>query len=134
MSNILYLRKMGLDFWSDDAIISDMENYRVRTLGECIPGKDGKMYFLEFSLWRNRKKARYNHKVTGKPLKNPVYEIINRQGVAIDTEFSDDRGSWRNWKLEEELNTKNYSYTQHDVLEIVNTVSTNHYDEIVFVD
>lgn len=134
MNNILYLREMGLDFWSDDAIMSDMKNYRVRTLGECIPGKDGRMYFLEFSLWRDRKKARYTHKVTSKPLKHPVYEIINRQGVAIDTEFSNDGGSWRNWKLEEELNTKNYSYTQHDILEIVNTISTNHYDQILFVD
>lgn len=134
MGKTLYLRKMGLDFWEDEYAVSDIGNYRVRTPDECILGKDGKMYFLEFSLWRNRKKARYTHKVTGKPLKNPVYEIINRQAVSIDTEFSDDRGSWRNWKLEEELNAENYSYTKADILKIVNHISTEHYDEIVFID
>ena len=125
---------MGLDFWSDEKAMSDIGNYRVRTLGECIPGKDGRMYFLEFSLWRDRKQVRYNHKVTGKPLKRPVYEIINRQAVAIDTEFSNADGSWRNCKLEGELHAKNYSYTQTDILEIVNSISTEKFDSIQFVN
>ena len=133
MENILYLRKMGCDFNKGETAESDINNYRVRTLDECIPGKDGRMYFLEFSLWRDRKKPRYTHKVTGKPLLHPKWDIINRQAVAIDTEFSNKDGSWRNCKLEEELHAKNYSYNQADILKIVNEISTEKYDRIEFV-
>ena len=134
MGNILYLRKMGLNFWDDETAQSDIKNYRVRTLDECVPGKDGRLYFLEFSLWRNRKQVRYTHKVTGKPLKHPKYDIINPQAVAIDTEYSDANGSWRNATMEERLHTKNYSYNTADILEIVNEISTQKYDSIVFVN
>lgn len=134
MENILYLRKMGLNFWDDEIAKSDIKNYRVRTLDECVPGKDGRLYFIEFSLWRNRKQVRYTHKVTGKPLKYPKYDIINPQAVAIDTEYSDANGSWRNATLEERLHTKNYSYNTADILAIVNEISTQKYDSVVFVN
>lgn len=77
MGNILYLKKMGLDFGAYETASSDINNYRVRTLDECVPGKDGRLYFLEFSLWRDRKQVRYYHKITKKPLKHPAYDIIN---------------------------------------------------------
>lgn len=131
--NVLFLKKMGLDFWEDEPVKSDVDNYRVRTLGETIPGKDGKMYFLEFHLWRDRKQARYTHKTTGKPLKHVTFDIINRCGMAIDTEYTNDRGSWRNCTLEKVLSEKNYSYTQADILAAVNEISTNTYTRIVFV-
>ena len=131
--NVLYLKKMGLDFWDDEPAKSDINNYRVRTLGETIPGKDGKMYFLEFSLWRDRKQVRYTHKITGKPLKHVKYDIINHCGMGIDTEFTNDSGSWRNYTLEQKLYAKNYSYTQADILALVNEISTNTYTKIVFV-
>lgn len=132
--NTLYLKKMGIDFWKDENVKSDLNNYRVRTLGETIPGKDGKMYFLEFSLWRDRKQVRYTHKITGKPLKRAVFDIINHCGMAIDTEYTNDRGSWRNCTLEQKLNEKNYSYTQAGILAAVNEISTNTYTKIVFVE
>ena len=131
--NILYLKKMGLDFWSGETIKSDVTNYRVRTLGESIRGKDGKMYFLEFSLWRDRKQVRYTHKVTGKPLKHAKFDIINPCGMAIDTEFTDKLGSWRNYTLEKAISEKNYSYTQADILAVVNEISKDNYTKIVFV-
>lgn len=131
--NVLYLKKMGLDFWNDEIVTSDINNYRVRTLGETIPGKDGKMYFLEFSLWRDRKQIRYTHKITGKPLKHATFDIINRCGMAIDTEFTYCNGSWRNYTLEKTLSEKNYSYTQAGILAAVNEISTNTYTKIVFV-
>ena len=134
MENILYLKKMGCDFWDDEQADSDIKNYRVRTLDECVPGKDGRLYFLEFSLWRDRKQVRYTHKVTGKPLKHPKYDIINPQAVAIDTEYSDANGSWRNATLEEKLHAKNYSYNTSDILAIVNEISTQKYDRIEFVN
>lgn len=130
--NVLFLEKMGCDFWNDETAQSDVKNYRVRTHGEIIPGKDGKLYFLEFSLWRNRTKPRYTHKTTGKPLKHVKHDIINPQAVAIDTEFTEDHFSWRNCKLEEILHEKNYSYTQADILTIVNEISTNTYNKIIF--
>ena len=132
--NVLYLEKMGIDFWKDESVKSDINNYRVRTLGETIPGKDGKMYFLEFSLWRDRKQVRYTHKITGKPLKHATFDIINHCGMSIDTEFTNDRGSWRNCTLEQKLNEKNYSYTQAGILAAVNEISTNIYTKIVFVE
>jgi hypothetical protein len=131
--NVLYLKKMGLDFWKDEPAQSDINNYRVRTLGETIPGKDGRMYFLEFSLWRDRKRSRYTHKITGKPLKHAKFDIINHCGMAIDTEFTNDSGSWRNCTLESKLNEKNYSYTQADILKAVNEISTNTYTKIIFL-
>lgn len=130
--NVLYLKKMGLDFWKDEPVKSDINNYRVRTLGETIPGKDGKMYFLEFSLWRDRKQIRYTHKKTGKPLKHATFDIINHCGMAIDTEYTNDNGSWRNCTLEQKLSEKNYSYTQAGILAAVNEISTNTYTKIVF--
>lgn len=129
---VLFLEKMGCDFWKEENAAGDIGNYRVRTHGECIPGKDGRMYFLEFHLWRDRKKARYTHKITGKPLKHTAFDLINPQAVAIDTEFSTADGSWRNCKLEAALHEKNYSYTKADILTIVNEVSTETYDTIVF--
>jgi hypothetical protein len=132
--NILYLKKMGIDFWKDEKVKSDLNNYRVRTLGETIPGKDGKMYFLEFSLWRDRKQVRYTHKITGKPLKHAAFDVINHCGMAIDTEYTNDRGSWRNCTLEQKLSEKNYSYTQAGILAAVNEISVNTYTKIVFVE
>jgi hypothetical protein len=130
--NVLFLEKMGCDFRKDEPAKSDIKNYRVRTHGEIIPGKDNNLYFLEFSLWRNRLKPRYTHKTTGKPLKHVKYDIINPQAVAIDTEFTNDNGCWRNCKLEQELSEKNYSYTQADILTIVNEISINTYNKIIF--
>lgn len=130
--NVLFLEKRGCDFVKDETAESDIKNYRVCTHGEIIPGKDGKMYFLEFRLWRNRQKVRYTHKRTGKPLKHPAFDIINPNGVAIDTEYVNDSGAWRNCKLESELYEKNYSYTKADILTIVNEISTNTYDQIIF--
>ena len=133
-NGILFLEKMGCDFWKDETADSDVKNYRVRTHGEIIPGKDGNMYFLEFHLWRDRKQVRYTHKITGKPLKHPAMDIINHNGMAIDTEFSNDNGGWRNCTLEAELHTKNYSYTKADILTVVNEISTNTYSKIIFAD
>lgn len=129
---VLYLEKMGCDFWKDETSESDIKNYRVRTHGETIPGKDGNMYFLEFSLWRDRKKYRKTHKINGKPLKHPVAEIINTNGIALDTQYTNARGSWGNCKLEAEISEKNYSYTKADILKIANEISTNTYTSIIF--
>ena len=130
--NVLYLEKAGLDFWKNETVTSDVMNYRVRTLGETIPGKDGNIYWLEFSLWRDRKQARYTHKITGKPLKHVKFDIINPCGMAIRTYYTSDNCCWGNCILEKALNEKNYSYTKADILAAVNEISTITYTKIVF--
>ena len=129
---ILRLEKMGCNFWSDEPAKSDIGNYRVRTQDYEIQGKDGRLYFIEFTLWRNRKQARYNHKITGKPLKHIAYDIINNQGVAINLQYQDNNGTWGNIRLENKLSKSNYSYTQRDILRIVNRISVNKYDSVEF--
>ena len=92
------------------------------------------MYFLEFSLWRDRKQIRYTHKITGKPLKHAKFDIINPCGMAIDTEFTNDNGSWRNYTLEKAISEKNYSYTLADILAAVNDISAETYTSIIFTN
>ena len=132
--NVLFLEKRGCNFWKDEPSTSDVGNYRVCTHGERVLGKDGRYYFIEFSLWRDRKQVRYTNKRTGKPLKHPAFDIINPNGVAIDTQYSDADGSWRNCKLEEKLNTKNYSYTISDILAITNEIAKGTFNRVIFAD
>lgn len=89
--NYLLLEKRGCNFNGGVPVTtkSDVGNYRVCTMGETIPGKDGRNYFLEFSLWQNRSQPRYTNKRTGAPLKHPAQEIINPIGLHIDTQYTD---------------------------------------------
>lgn len=113
---------------------SDVGNYRVCTMGESIPGKDGRNYFLEFSLWQNRSQPRYTNKRTGAPLKHPVQEIINPIGLHIDTSFTDEHGqTWRDLSLEQRIHKRNPSYTTAEILAIANEISVKHYDGIKWV-
>ncbi len=90
------------------------------------------MYFLEFSLCRDRKKVRRTHKITGKPLKHAHYDIINRQGLRVRTQYTNENGaSYGNIRLEKELYQENYSYNIADILKVVNRISTEHFDNIV---
>ena len=132
--HVLFLEKRGCNFWSDEPSTSDVGNYRVCTHGERVFGKDNKYYFIEFSLWRDRKQVRYTNKRTGKPLKHPAFDIINPNAVAIDTQYSDAEGSWRNCKLEEKLHEKNYSYTIADILAITNEIAKGTFNRVIFAD
>ena len=133
--NYLLLEKRGCNFFvGDQSCGSDVGNYRVCTPYERIPGKNGRTYFLEFSLWRNRAKIRYSNKRTGKPLKNPVREIINPIGLHLDTEFEEGDLSYRDLKLEERISAENPSFTLSDILRVTNDISTEHYDGIKWVE
>ena len=131
--NYLLLEKRGCNFNGGVPANteSDVGNYRVCTMGESIPGKDGRKYFLEFSLWQNRSQPRYTNKRTGAPLKHPVQEIINPVGLHIDTQYTDESGqSWRNLNLERRIHKRNPSYTTAEILAIANEISAEHYDGI----
>ena len=133
--NYLLLEKRGCNFFvGDQSCGSDVGNYRVCTPYERIPGKNGRTYFLEFSLWRNQAKIRYSNKRTGKPLKNPVREIINPIGLHLDTEFEEGDLSYRDLKLEERISAENPSFTLSDILRVTNDISTEHYDGIKWVE
>lgn len=133
--NYLLLEKRGCNFFAEDQNRgSDVGNYRVCTPYERIPGKNGRTYFLEFTLWRNRTKLRYTHKRTGKPLKNPVPEIINPIGLHLGTEFEEGDLSYRDIKLEERISAENPSFTVSDILRVTNDISTEHYEDIKWVE
>lgn len=134
--NYLLLEKRGCNFNGGVPATtkSNVGNYRVCTMGETIPGKDGQNYFLEFSLWQNRSQPRYTNKRTGAPLKNPVLEIINECGLHIGTQYTDASGqSWRNLALEQRIHKRNPSYTTSEILSIANEISAEHYDGIKWV-
>lgn len=136
MNNILYLEKRGCNFWQHDKIneISDVGNYRVCTLSECVRGKDGNIYLLEFTQY-DRKRTRATNKRTGAPLKHPVTETVLENALYIHTQFHDAEGMcWRNCKLENQLDDKNYIYTLADILNAVNDISIDRYTAIEFVD
>lgn len=134
--NYLLLEKRGCNFFEDDSVAraSNVGNYRVCTIGEDICAKDGNTYFLEFSLWKNRTCQRYFNKRTGRPLKHPVDVIINPIGLHMDSQFTDTDGlSYRNLPLEQNVNSRNKSYTTSDILAVVNEISVEQYQEIKFV-
>ena len=127
--------KRGCNFYGEDKNNgSDVGNYRITTLGESVTGKDGNNYFLEFCLWRDRKKARTTHKKTGKQLKHVHYDVINPIGLTIDTEYTNDNGNWRNIKLESSIYDLNLSYTLGDILKAINIISEKQYTRICFID
>lgn len=134
-NNYLLLEKRGCNFFAEDQNRgSDVGNYRVCTPYERIPGKNGRTYFLEFTLWRNRTKLRYTHKRTGKPLKNPVPEIINPVALHLNTSFQEGDYSYRDIKLEAQISAENPSFTVSDILRVTNDISTEHYDGIKWVE
>lgn len=127
----LYLVKMGCDFFEDDRIcsLSDCGNYRIETRRDMVRGKDGRDYFLSFSTYTQRR-TRHENKRTGKPLKNPVVEIVRENALAIDTQFEDERGAWRNAKIEKDIYDMGLTFNKADILKAVNYISADVYDNI----
>ena len=131
---VLYLEARGCYFWNDDPIvnISDVGNYRIGAYDERIKAKDGNEYILEFGYY-DRHETRYTHKRTGKPLLHPKYELVLAGALHIDTEFENDRGSWRNCNLEKEIHDLKLTYTKANILTVVNRISVKQYDFIIIV-
>ena len=138
MNKILYLEKRGCNFsdFSDGVhmkTVSDVGNYRVCTPDECVIGKDGNKYFLEFSNW-DKYHYRTENKRTGKPLKNPVRELIMANAVHTDTQYTANDGfCYRNSKLEKQINSIDRLYTLENILQIVNEISKDNYIKIEFI-
>lgn len=132
---VLEMQKRGGNFRSDYNGKSDVNNWRICTPNECIRGKDGKTYFLEFSYCETKYTWRSTNKRTGERLKKSVREITAEEVLRLDTQYTDSDGlSWRNSKLEAEIFSRNLLYTLDNILSVVNEISVDKYDRIVFVD
>ena len=95
-------------------------------------GKDGNEYFLSFGGY-DKRRTRYTNKRTGARLKHPVEEVVLENALHIDTEFENDKGAWRNIRLESELRDMNLTYTKADILKAVNYISCDNYTAIEIV-
>lgn len=132
MNNILTFERRGCDFFKGDNInnFSDVGNYRVGVYTYSIKGKDGRDYIIEFGKCTHYR-YRNTHKVTGRELKKPIREVIVEYGLHLDTQFEDERGCWRNSKLEREVWEMHLPYTKEGILTAVNYISAQKYDGIV---
>lgn len=139
MGKTLILEKRGCDFHKNDNIgkYSDVGNHRVGVYDHSIRGKDGRMYIIEFVCsqhftWRK------THKITGKPLKHEVREVILPYGLFVNTEYEERKNgedwisSWRNSVLEAEIHAMHIPFTLDGILQAVNYISADHYDSIKF--
>ena len=133
--NILFLECRGCYFWDDDEIknISDVGNYRVGIAGELAVAKNKRSYYLEFTYY-NKRKTRYTHKITGKPLKNPITYIEIPYALHLDTEFeAENHMSYRDLKLENQIHELNYLFTKENILKVVNKISVKKFDCIIMI-
>lgn len=133
--NYLLFERRGCEFWHDDTARkeSDIGNYRITTPGEIVPGKDGRMYCLEFGCY-DRYDIRRTNKRTGKPLKHPVRELTMTTAMSINTQYRNEHGSWRNLILEGEFYFTPRKYTEQNILDYVNSIAAVHYDGIRYVE
>lgn len=131
MNNILTFERRGCDFFKNDKIndFSDVGNYRIGVYTYSIKGKDGRDYIIEFSKCTHYR-YRTTHKTTGRELKKPIREVIVEYGLHLDTQFEDERGCWRNNKLESEVWEMHLPYTKEGILTAVNYISAQKYDTI----
>ena len=132
--NTLYLEKRGMDFYTDEMkSASNVGNYRVTTGSECIKGKDGKTYYLDFNQGR-KCYYRTTHKVTGRPLKHPVLEVVNEHNLHIDSQYTSGKYSFRNVELEQKVWDAVMDFTLENILKVVNDISIEQFDRIEIVN
>lgn len=141
--NYLDFEKRGCNFFPGDKDNeeSDIGNYRICTPGEIVPLKDGRMMLFEFGCY-DRQIWRYHNKRNGNKLKKPVVDSVFTCAMHIDTEYSkpektsggfEYRSSWRDLNMEKEFYKTPRKYTEKNILDYINSVSSVHYDAIRYV-
>lgn len=136
--NYLLLERRGCEYFHGDQGRDDIGNYRVGSYDHSIEGKDGRNYIIEFGSW-DAWTIRKTNKRTGAPLKHHKTEIVKYNALLIDTEFEkpEDGGrwfsSWHNSALEAEQNAKRRDYSKAGILETVNEISKDHFDDIKWI-
>ena len=134
----LYLERRGCEFDTDRA--DGIGNYRVCTVGECIPVKDcvsnwgegTQLYFFEFSK-AEKWTTRTCNKRTGAKLKKPVRELVKADALHVSTQYTPNRLSYRDSVMEMGQWVDPEDYTERSILDFVNRVSTKHYSRIEYV-
>lgn len=132
----LYLEKRGCDFFAGDSIaeLSDVGNYRVTTPDYTVRGKDGNMYFLEFTAGR-RMVTRYINKRTGAKLKKPVTSVLLDPALYCSASYTDSNGmTWSNIKLWHMLFDNPVIYSVENILQFVNAISCDNYTAVQFIN
>jgi len=135
--NYLLLERRGCEYTAADMGRDDVNNYRVGSYDYSIKGKDGRRYILEFGAWDPRK-LRTTNKRTGAPLKNPVYEVVKNNALYLSTQYEETekdgfRSCWRNAPMERTINGRHLDYSKAGILEAVNEISADHYDDIMWI-
>lgn len=119
--NILYLEKMGCDFYLGDEInnISDMINHRY--YAKNIITKDN----INIDTLEIMNGARYDSNLK---LKDYFKLYITTYCYAKND------NCYGIYKLDAKISNQDLLYTQSNVLKIVNEISKIHYDKIKFVE
>lgn len=131
---ILLLEKRGCDFSKNDTIckISDLQNYRLFAKGWQPKGKK-EAYLLSFGRGY-RIRTTYKNKPE-KKLKKYVTE--HQVALRIETQFDDEKGSWRNIELETEMcrtiYNNDYKFTSSDLLKVLNQYGKYKIDHIIIL-
>lgn len=128
MENILYIEKMGCDFFYKDEIekISDLGNYRFYT--HNIELKNGKTCdTIEITNG-----ARYQN-VKGQ------LKSVDMFGLWLSTYYTDKNGTCKALlDIDKQINKKNYDlsiiYTKKDLLKAINEISKNKYTSIEIIE
>lgn len=126
---VLFLRKMGMD----DVKLYDVRNHRVRVLERIHTTLRNEPMFFEFTQC-DMHKMRYTHKITGRELKHPIYESVNPIGLHLDTEFTNEFGSYRDLAVEKAVWDMYLDFTRESILKVVNMYSVDKFAKVVFVD
>lgn len=132
--NILKLEKRGMDFSPADEICkaSDIGNHRLVTGDYTIPAANGKTYYIEF-MHTNKYTTRTTNKRTGKPLARPVRECVAQNIVCTNAYYIDKDGvCWGDTSVWKKSYDAPRPYTMAGILDIVNSISAQHYDAIEF--
>lgn len=120
MKNVLILEKRGCDFFEDDEELkkySDVGNYRVYS--HCV-GINGVSYHLEFQRG-------FKNEIT----KGGKIKHIHDHKLFIDTQYDTERMSYRDLKIEKELNNADFTYCLSDIKKVVNKIADNKIDDIL---
>lgn len=134
----LYLERRGCEFETDRP--DGIGNYRVCTIGECIPVKDcvsnwgegAQLYCFEFSK-ADKWTTRTCNKRTGAKLKKPVRELVKAGALHVSTQYTPTHLSYRDPVMEMGQWADPEDYTERGILDFVNRVSTKHYSRIEYV-
>ena len=132
---ILLLEKRGCDFDKNDDIynLSDLQNYRLFVRGWQPKGKK-EVYILSFSRgYRIRTTYKNNPE---KKLKK--YIIEHNVALSIDTQFENEKGSWRDIGIENDMYktiySNNYKFTSSDLLKLLNQYGRYKISHIIILD